>query len=620
MNPINKNYPKWAREVLRFLGIKSQYILWGNIYDIFLYPIDNSNYRTIPLIDYLSELLTTEDSYESIIYYDNIDGFKLIKGNIDWVNSISGLKLQKDTSQFVPLAKSAEYIEKLIMNNSGGAIAVFLNFASRYTQNPESLREDEEFPFFTKILKLSYNVTSHFVEGIGPKLNTIFWFVDKLNDLPTWLTLNNPRLKIIGIYKPDNKEREYLAIQLIKSLENSYNNPNLSEDKFVRIFVDQTERMFNRDLIAIVQFMKKEGLGLEQISDAIRGYKLGIVENPWSKISKEKINNGIEILENRVKGQRQAVIKALDVIKRAYIGLSGAQHSKSLGKPKGVLFFAGPTGVGKTELAKAITELIFGSEQNYIRFDMSEFNHEHSDQRLIGAPPGYVGYEAGGELTNAVKQNPFSVILFDEIEKAHPKILDKFLQILEDGRLTDGRGETVYFSETLIIFTSNLGVYATDEFGNKIPLVLPNEPYEVVRERILKSIEDFFKFQIGRPEILNRIGENIIVFDFIRPEFANQIFDKMLNNIISKLWEDKKITLKFDDSAYEKLREECTKDLSMGGRGIGNKLEDIFVNPLSREIFERDVKEGDIFLIHDIILENNIWKITGEIKNNSFGR
>jgi ATP-dependent Clp protease ATP-binding subunit ClpA len=365
--------------------------------------------------------------------------------------------------------------------------------------------------------------------------------------------------------------------------------------------------------------MKKEGLRLEQISDAIRGYKLGIVENPWSKVSKEKINNGIEILENRVKGQRQAVVKALDVIKRAYIGLSGAQHSKSLGKPKGVLFFAGPTGVGKTELAKAITELIFGSEQNYIRFDMSEFNHEHSDQRLIGAPPGYVGYEAGGELTNAVKQNPFSVILFDEIEKAHPKILDKFLQILEDGRLTDGRGETVYFSETLIIFTSNLGVYATDEFGNKIPLVLPNEPYEIVRERILKSIEDFFKFQIGRPEILNRIGENIIVFDFIRPEFANQIFDKMLNNIISKLWEDKKITLKLDDSAYENLREECTKDLSMGGRGIGNKLEEIFVNPLSREIFERDVKEGDIFLIHDIILENNIWKVTGEIKNNSFG-
>lgn len=131
------------------------------------------------------------------------------------------------------------------------------------------------------------------------------------------------------------------------------------------------------------------------------------------------------------------------ILIRAYTGLSGLQHSAKARTPKGALFFVGPTGVGKTELAKSLAQFLFGDEDACIRFDMSEFNHEHADQRLVGAPPGYVGYEQGGQLTNAVKNRPFSLLLFDEIEKAHPRILDKFLQILEDGRLTDGKGETI---------------------------------------------------------------------------------------------------------------------------------------------------------------------------------
>ena len=437
--------------------------------------------------------------------------------------------------------------------------------------------------------------------------------------MPTWLTLDNPRLKIIGIPKPDNEIREIIIRKLVKIFSDYKSMDPLNCKKYINLFVNQTEKMSACDLMAIVQFMQKENFKLYQIADTIRGYKLGIVENRWAKIPPENIHKGEEILKDRIKGQNQAIIKALDIIKRAYIGLSGAQQSNISGKPKGVLFFAGPTGVGKTELAKAITKLIFGSEQNYIRFDMSEFNHEQADQRFIGAPPGYVGYESGGELTNAVKQNPFSLILFDEIEKAHPRILDKFLQILEDGRLTDGRGDTVYFSETLIIFTSNLGVTNTSESGETQQLISPDEAdYKKVEEEINKAIKEFFIKEIKRPEILNRLGENIIVFDFIRPEAAKQIFNKMLENIKSKLSEDNKINIEINDEVNKKLLEECTKDLAMGGRGIGNKLEEIFINPLSRALFDNEIKEKESFIISELITleDNNMWKITGNKKQN----
>jgi ATP-dependent Clp protease ATP-binding subunit ClpA len=246
---------------------------------------------------------------------------------------------------------------------------------------------------------------------------------------------------------------------------------------------------------------------------------------------------------------------------------------------------------------------------------MSEFAHEHADQRLVGAPPGYVGYDVGGQLTNAVKQNPFSVLLFDEIEKAHPKILDIFLQILDDGRLTSGRGETAYFSECLIVFTSNLGIYEQTPDGQKIQRIAPGMPYEKVSSDILKAIEDFFKYKIGRPEILNRIGENIVVFDFIRPMIAQQIFDRMLGNIIYKLGDSYSIKVELALDFRNNLAEICCSDLNMGGRGIGNKLENAFINPLSRSLFEHKAKEGETLIVQDIVKDELAWNLTVQKKS-----
>ena len=223
---------------------------------------------------------------------------------------------------------------------------------------------------------------------------------------------------------------------------------------------------------------------------------------------------------------------------------------------------------------------------------MSEYGQSHSDQKLMGAPPGYVGYEAGGQLTNAVKKNPFSILLFDEIEKAHTSILDKFLQILEDGRMTDGQGNTVYFSETIIIFTSNLGIYVKDALGKRHANVTMDMDYEQVTKAVRSAIEDYFKLELGRPEILNRIGENIVVFDFIRQEAGEAILRAQVNKIIRRMEEQKSIRVTVPEEAYDQLRQAALADLSNGGRGVGNQVESLLINPLARWLFDHGVLEN----------------------------
>jgi ATP-dependent Clp protease ATP-binding subunit ClpA len=336
----------------------------------------------------------------------------------------------------------------------------------------------------------------------------------------------------------------------------------------------------------IARIADRRAMTSGNVDDAVQCFKVGVIENPWKqRYLREKIATAQRYIEGRVRGQNRAISKTIDILMRSVMGLTGAQARGRGSRPRGVLFFAGPTGVGKTELAKTLTQLVFGDERAYIRFDMSEFAEEHAGARLLGAPPGYVGYDAGGELTNAVRAKPFSVILFDEIEKAHPRILDKFLQILEDGRLTDGRGDTTYFTESVIIFTSNLGIYVEDDSGRRVQNVHPTDKQEVVEERVKSAIHDYFKFRLSRPEILNRLGDNIVVFGFITPIIAAQIVEGMLANVVARVREEHRVDMVISDVVRDKLLMECTLDMSNGGRGIGNHLESTFINPLSRALF-----------------------------------
>ncbi len=252
---------------------------------------------------------------------------------------------------------------------------------------------------------------------------------------------------------------------------------------------------------------------------------------------------------------------------------------------------------------------------------MSEYSQSHSDQKLLGAPPGNVGYEAGCQLTNAVKAKPFSILLFDEIEKADSTILDKFLQILEDGRMTDSKGETINYSNTLIIFKSNLGVSRIDKkTGERIYTIKfedDNSDYEAYRNKILLNINDYFDNVAGRPEIRNRIGDNFIIFEFIKHEVAEKIAKNQLKKIKANLEKDRNIKIVLGEAAEKTLVDQIHKNLSMGGRGVGNTIEKILINPLAR-VFADVKKSGDFTLvINDFIISETNASLDYALENES---
>lgn len=590
--------PRWLRDLLRFIPLKSQFVLFGNVRDLQASEIAPNIITPLPFNQTLYNSLY-EVGYVHIITYTPLTGFQWVANPTQSLQD--GAILMQQLGLTVTGDRASGNIDSLNsllekwQTITGQPIALCIDFASCLLSHRDNL-SPAEHSLFTRALVTSHQAKARPAgEHNQPFFNSVFWVVEKETDLPDWFTVNNPRIRAIPVAKPDSQIRRALAPNLLVSLAGFSSLIESEKESLLNDFIDETEGLLLLDLVAIVQLARIEEVEITRISDAVRRYKVGITEDPWQKIDKQKIRNAPQVIQRRVKGQQHAVTHLLDIIKRAMTGVG----SNKGGRPRGVLFLAGPTGVGKTELAKTVTQLLFGDESAYIRFDMSEFSAEHADQRLIGAPPGYVGYDSGGELTNAIREKPFSVVLFDEIEKAHPHLMDKFLQIIDDGVLTSGRGDRVYFSEALIIFTSNLGIYRVDNNGERVANVLPHEPFENVSRKVKSEIERHFKLVLNRPELLNRIGENIIVFDFIREDVAEQIFEQMVANILSSL-DKQSLTLSISEAAKSTLKSYCLSDLSNGGRGIRNQLEVYLINPLSRAIFDSDLAVGKAYQIADI--------------------
>ena len=368
----------------------------------------------------------------------------------------------------------------------------------------------------------------------------------------------------------DIKKEMDLVHSQMESAERDYDLNRLSELKYGRM--PELERKLAEEEARLAdnnsdQLLKEE-VGEEDIARVVSRWT-GIPVTKMLTGEREKLLHLEDVLHERVIGQDEAVTVVSEAILRARAGI------KSPDRPIGSFIFLGPTGVGKTELAKTLAEALFDDERSMIRIDMSEYMEKHSVARLIGAPPGYVGYDEGGQLTEAVRRRPYSVILLDEIEKAHRDVFNVLLQILDDGRLTDGKGRVVSFKNTVIIMTSNLGSHE-----------ILNRSYEEAEVAVRELLKEYF-----RPEFLNRV-DDIVVFKALAKAQIKDIAELLLKDLAKRIEKQIKLHLTWDDEAAEYLAQKGF-DPDFGARPLRRLLTKVVETELSRKIIAGTVSEGD---------------------------
>lgn len=587
-----RSAPTWIREVDIALAANPQVMLTGNLRDLVLIPADKPGGPPHRSLDITSALVHAlgEAGHQNILAFNPAEGLGILAEQ-EQVGSTLIRDAEKAAGNDASLTGQLRVLIRLVAS-ANRPCCLIIEGASRLRAESEPFG-GELHELLVTAERALLTAVRHRVTGSHrtPLYNTIFWMIDREGDLPHWI-VGNDLVRVISIPLPSLGDRRNLIRPLINSLPNAVpipfdQEPDEAAAKLIDRYAGLTGGLTLRSINEINRLAIDRGIPGTKIEDAVRTYRVGIPDNPWHDPAlKAKIREATSTLNRSVLGQPAAVRKTVDILIRSTMGLTGAQTASPGGRPQGVLFFAGPTGVGKTELAKSVAELVFGRKDAFLRFDMSEFAHEGAEARLIGAPPGYIGHNAGGELTNAVRQQPFRLILFDEVEKAHPQIFDKFLQILEDGRLTDGNGSTVYFSETLIVFTSNLGVYTIGPDGKRTPRITRGAGYREVEATIRESVAEHFTRELGRPEILNRIGENVVVFDFVSETVGNDLVDLFVANISNRVRETTGANLVVTDEAIQTLKSGATQNLDMGGRGVANVIEAMLINPLARAMFD----------------------------------
>ncbi len=565
--------------IRREAGVKRCIIVDGNVSDVFLVE------RELLGAKEAIRRILKDSGYSDVVVWDRIAG---VGGDTGSLKLVEDAKYQEgdeyDVGMDLPTSDVAGSCRDLkdafnlilrTMSDRARCTAFILDW-SEYLFSTGGQLDADDRECLTLLGKSLRDIVPHY-SGSADQ-STLVMIASKASMIPLPFYSGNPEVGIVTITKPDLAERR----QMLKKVSTGFrieDEGGITDSRRFEDYVDMLNEFTNREIIQMANLSRREsGLTFDKLYYLFR---YGEKENPWEKLDAAKIRRMKSLLKDRVIGQDRAIDHVHETIVKAFMGVTGIHKSSSRAMPKGVFFFVGPTGVGKTELSKSLAKFLFGDETACIRFDMSEYSQENSDQKLIGAPPGYVGFEEGGQLTNAIRERPFSVVLFDEIEKAakpNPRILDIFLQILEDGRLTDNRGETTYFSDTVIIFTSNLG---TSEVRSG------SDPERVAGE-FVRIVKEYFDNELKRPEILGRIGyENIVPFNFINdPAFADKILKSKMEPVKLGIREKYGMELEIEDWGSFSAYILSGADVSKGGRDILNALDSRLLTPMAMRLFD----------------------------------
>ncbi|MGG2461487.1 AAA family ATPase [Streptomyces sp. RGM 3693] len=671
--------PAWIRELDMALAVYPQILLTGNVRDQFLLPEDGDGGVALPEPDRPLMPYSLEDVVESVCrargygalarqdnVIDRVVAWRLT-GGFTFPPALRRMaeedaRTERDRARREDDGPDAEQeadedddteagtarLREIIIGtvrHTGPAIGLIVPYTDRLGSSRGPVA-GQAARLLATVEELGHTARPVAGDGGVTPYNTLFWVAEKQEDLPLEFAIGSRALRVITVPEPPHDQRREASRYVVERLaarRTREGGEPVAEPERARATEALSRSSYGLgvgEILAVGRMAADRGLSLARLDEAARLYRVGVLDNPWAtRAVRENILNGEDYLNAQVIGQPHAVRRTVEIFMRSAAGLTGAQSASSPSRPRGTLFLSGPTGVGKTELAKGVAKMILGEDARPIRFDMSEFAEEHARDRLIGAPPGFVGHSAGGELTNAVRAHPMSVLLFDEIEKAHPRLFDLFLQILEDGRLTDGQGATVHFTECVLIFTSNLGVAAQvvrssaqraaptggtgsdagdsggdagskeAEEAKRQPRLTRHDKPEMVREALRSAFDTFFNDHIGRPELRNRFGDSFVPMDFIQPESVPLILNKSLDSVIARVRDVHGAELTVADDPWEVLRVEAAGRLDHGGRGVVTAVESALVNPLSRELFHQPARRGEHLEVEAVEGEGEAYRV-----------
>lgn len=630
----------WQRNLVDQLFAKDTVILCGNVRDQFAYQprTDPGNVRICNLQELVAFLLADYlGALGDLYFFDPIDRLRRLQVQGDTVVSapaeaeaIPHLPARDpDNMQFDPTVDLTRFLttlrEPLPQGQNGAAPAppqaqngappappqvraLMLNHAA--TLMARRSRGDDDEKRVALLRKL--------LEEVSPGRKLLLVYLQQ-SQIPRDFYVRAPRVALFEVPLPSTVEREAMSRRYGMRGEPLSVHASLTEG----LSLSETRRILDeaRRFTGAATLAHASGTDIEK---AIKRFKFGERPDYYSELGVEKLkrvrryfiegvllnNDGSERKERipGVRGQDHAIIAIEKMLWRAKANVNRLLRDEGSLPPRGTLFFCGPTGAGKTLVAKRLARFLFDTEEACIRFDMSEYMHDIAVNRLIGSPPGYVRSEQGGQLTTAVRERPFSVVLFDEVEKAHPRVLDLFLQILSDGRLTDSLGQTAFFSESIIVFTSNLGLRSQKAYGfgsNAIgppgekcneyaaynDLMSRKAPVEELQRHFVSAVTDFYEREISRPEILNRLGEsNIVPFLAVTDvTIVREMFGSYLAKITQRFAEfhaARALTLVLDTGRLltHFTGRYADKVKRFGGRAVVNALEDELLTELARAL------------------------------------